>query len=109
MRIKSLKLYNVKSYQQAHLEFSPKMNIIIGDNNSGKSTIIRTIDRLQGQSFHSDGFVRNGRHTAYGEVIFCGVNGRYFDQKLKVDDDDYFMKNYPELDLKRIINLCSTR
>jgi predicted ATPase len=47
MRIKSLSIHNVKSYPNAELEFSQGINLLIGENNSGKTTIIRSLLNLQ--------------------------------------------------------------
>ena len=43
MRLKSLKLENFRNYEQATLEFAPKVNIIIGDNGMGKTSILEAI------------------------------------------------------------------
>lgn len=41
--IKSLKLINFKSHQQSYLKFSPGVNVIIGDPQSGKSNLLRAL------------------------------------------------------------------
>lgn len=43
MRLKSLKLENFRNYEKVDLEFSPGVNIIIGDNGVGKTSIIEAI------------------------------------------------------------------
>lgn len=43
MRITNLKLYNFRNYDNLDLEFSPKQNIIIGQNGSGKTNIVEAI------------------------------------------------------------------
>ena len=43
MKITSLKLYNFRNYESLSLDFSPKQNIIIGPNGSGKTNIIEAI------------------------------------------------------------------
>lgn len=53
MYIKELILTNYRSYQEQKLQFEPGINLLIGSNNSGKSSIIRAIYRLQ-----RDGFIR---------------------------------------------------
>ncbi|GGH71728.1 putative ATP-dependent endonuclease of OLD family [Filimonas zeae] len=47
MHIKSLQLNNFRCFTEAHLDFSKGINIITGVNNSGKSSIIKAIYRLQ--------------------------------------------------------------
>jgi AAA15 family ATPase/GTPase len=70
MWIESVKLKNIRGYKEAEVNLSKCINIIIGDNNSGKSTIIRTIDRLQGSNWSANGLLRNGEELCRGEIIF---------------------------------------
>ena len=43
MRIKSLKLKNYRNYDELNIDFSPGLNIFIGDNAQGKSNILESI------------------------------------------------------------------
>ncbi len=47
MYVKKLHLRNVRSYKSDSIEFSPGINLIIGPNNSGKSTVIKSLLKLQ--------------------------------------------------------------
>jgi predicted ATPase len=49
MFVETLHIHNIRSYQNAALEFSQGINLIAGVNNSGKSTILRCLQRLQQQ------------------------------------------------------------
>ncbi len=40
MKIKKLNLNNFKKYQDQVFEFNDDINIIVGDNESGKSTVL---------------------------------------------------------------------
>lgn len=51
MKVKSLNIKNLKSYPSAELQFSPSVNLLIGENNSGKTTIIRSLLNLQYRAF----------------------------------------------------------
>lgn len=42
--IRKIKLFNFKRFKEFEVTLDPKMNIIIGDNEAGKSTIIQAID-----------------------------------------------------------------
>ena len=42
--IESITLKNFRSYKDARIEFHPNVNIIIGENDSGKTNILRAID-----------------------------------------------------------------
>lgn len=44
MRIEKLKIINFKLYKQFKLIFSPSTNILVGDNETGKSTILEAIN-----------------------------------------------------------------
>ena len=47
MYVEKLDILNIRSYQNVSLEFSQGINLIVGANNSGKSTILRCLQRLQ--------------------------------------------------------------
>ena len=42
--IKKIKLFNFKRFQNFSVEFDDKLNLLIGDNESGKSSILTAID-----------------------------------------------------------------
>src|SRR5512137_1866254 len=46
MYLKKLSLTNFKNYDQAELEFSPKINCIVGNNGVGKTNILDAIHYL---------------------------------------------------------------
>ena len=43
MWVKSIYLKEIQSYAYAYVEFSKGINVIVGENNSGKSTIIKAL------------------------------------------------------------------
>ncbi len=45
MIVKSLYLSNFKNIEQAKLDFSPKINCLLGDNGMGKSNMLDALDR----------------------------------------------------------------
>jgi len=51
MYVKSIELFNVKSYPSLKLDLSENINILVGANNSGKSSIIRSVLNLQYHAF----------------------------------------------------------
>src|SRR5208282_6863616 len=69
MWVKSLHLKNIKSFADSdEIEFSSGINLLVGPNNAGKSTIIRAISVLQpfqGEPIDAPAFLtRNRRHLA---------------------------------------------
>jgi predicted ATPase len=44
VRVKSIKLTNFKKFKDEHLEFNDDVNIFVGDNNAGKSTILEALE-----------------------------------------------------------------
>jgi len=53
--IKSLKLHNFKKFKDFEIKFNDKYNVIIGDNESGKSTILQAIDLcLSGSNYKTE-------------------------------------------------------
>lgn len=48
MFVHSLDLINIRSFQgHQNIQFSPSINLLVGNNNSGKSTIIKALFKLQ--------------------------------------------------------------
>jgi len=85
MHLKKLSLTNFKNYDQAELEFSPKINCIVGNNGVGKTNILDAIHYLSlTKSFFNnidsisvrhgeDYFIINGTLVKEGEEdqIYC--------------------------------------
>ena len=44
MHVKSIRLINFKKFKDDHLEFNDDVNIFVGDNNAGKSTILEALE-----------------------------------------------------------------
>lgn len=49
MRIKSITLQNIRGFESLNLDFSKTINLLVGPNNSGKSTILKSMLRWQRQ------------------------------------------------------------
>lgn len=57
--VKSISLKNFRSYKDTFIEFDPGVNVIIGENDSGKTNLLRAINlvvnnRPSGEDFRSD-------------------------------------------------------
>nr|WP_315228010.1 AAA family ATPase [uncultured Albidiferax sp.] len=59
MRVKSIKLVNFKKFREEHFEFNADVNIFVGDNDAGKSTILEALEialnyHHRGRPFNSE-------------------------------------------------------
>ena len=74
MRITEINLTNVACFSGEHsIQLSPKINIIVGKNNSGKSTIIKTIKTLQSGNSnfnHNKNMARIGTEESFAMIKF---------------------------------------
>ena len=52
MYLDSLTLINIRSFSQAEIKFSRSINLLVGNNNSGKSTVIKAAYLLQNFTFN---------------------------------------------------------
>ncbi len=72
--IKALFLRDFRNYKQAVITFSPKVNVILGDNAQGKTNLLEAIYLLiTGRSFrtsHLSELIRFGAHAFYLEALF---------------------------------------
>jgi len=84
MYLKKLSLTNFKNYEQADLEFSPKINCFVGNNGVGKTNILDAIHYLSlTKSFFSSIDSANIRHS---EEYFI-IQGTF---RRNNDDDSVF-------------------
>lgn len=56
MRVKSIKLTNFKKFKDDHLEFNDDVNIFVGDNNAGKSTILEALEIVLNNNYRGRPF-----------------------------------------------------
>ncbi len=103
MLIRSLTLENVKSYARATVEFSPGTNAIVGDNGSGKTTILEAIgfalfDHLP---YSQADFVRAGQRSSRVTVAFLSDHDERIYQVIRRcgGSSDYTVFD-PELSIK---------
>ena len=83
MRLKDLKLKNFRNYKEAYLEFSPNINIFIGENGSGKTNILEAIYILS--------LTKSARFGTDNDLIMLGENNLSVEGNVQYDD---FSKNF---------------
>lgn len=80
MYIKELKLTNFRNYESEKIEFSPKMNIIYGQNGQGKTNIAEAVYYFQsGKSFRNikdRETIKFEKDFAKIEALFEKLNGK---------------------------------
>ncbi|HEY9299249.1 MAG TPA: AAA family ATPase [Phormidium sp.] len=86
MLISKLSLTNIRGYKKANMKFSPTINIIVGENNSGKTTILKSIF-----------FIQNDLALGYSDVRLSESQG---DVLIEFDRD---IKKYFHSDIRRVI------
>ncbi|HYG03553.1 MAG TPA: DNA replication/repair protein RecF [Chryseosolibacter sp.] len=68
MHLKSLQLVNFKNYESVRLEFSDKINVLVGTNGSGKTNLLDAIHYL---SITKSAFLSSDQHLIkHGEKFF---------------------------------------
>ena len=78
MKLKRLSLYDWRSYGQAQAEFSPGVNLLVGENAQGKTNLLEAIVYLsQGQSF---------RTRAQAELVRIGAE--FADLQAELEGED---------------------
>ena len=70
MYIKEIRLMNFRCFGETpeQIELGPELTVFIGDNGSGKTTVINAIQRLFGRSFSERSITREDVHFGNGEV-----------------------------------------
>jgi predicted ATP-dependent endonuclease of OLD family len=69
MWVTKIRLINVRGFEKADIEFSKKLNILIGPNNCGKSTILHSILSLQKNSL-SNGDIKLRKNESSVDIFF---------------------------------------
>ncbi|WP_414513473.1 ATP-dependent nuclease [Nostoc sp. PCC 9305] len=91
MKIHKVKLSNVRAYENAEIELSPSINLIVGENNSGKTTILRTLLFLQDRSSFTTQDIRINEETGGIILTFEGNINKYFNPVIanSIDNKTY--------------------
>jgi AAA15 family ATPase/GTPase len=77
MKITKINLTNIRSYENVQIEFSPTINLIIGENNSGKTTILKSILLLQDSNSITSNDIRINQNQGRIGLSFNGNIEQY--------------------------------
>jgi predicted ATPase len=73
MKISQVILINIRGYEHSAIDFSPKINLLIGENNSGKTTILKSLLVLQDTSAIDSSDIRINQD--YGNICLNFIKG----------------------------------
>lgn len=91
MYIRSIKLTNFKSFAGKHtIEFSKNLNVFVGDNNCGKTTVFKAVEFIQSGKNKED-YITIGKEDedVSVEIEFCGN-----DLKSIIESEELNLKKY---------------
>ncbi|MHA1591489.1 MAG: AAA family ATPase, partial [Candidatus Heimdallarchaeaceae archaeon] len=75
--LKSLSLHSFQAHEDTLLTFSSGVNIITGTSNSGKTSIMRTLNWIINNRPLGDGFIKDDKENAVG-VLEINRRGKVF-------------------------------
>ncbi len=84
--IDDLTLHNFQTHKKTHLKFSPGINVIIGDNDNGKSSITRALYWLFMNKPSGDEFIRWGKSNC---SVSATINNRKIRREKKANSNKY--------------------
>lgn len=87
MYIKSFGLLDMRSFDNCKIEFSKNINIITGHNNSGKSTILKALYKIQNTNSLTADDIRAHRSFAEISIELEGIDSK--------DNNKYFGIRHP--------------
>lgn len=103
MWISELRINNIKSITDSSwIGLSPKINVLVGKNNSGKSVFIKSIYQLQNQNSLENSDIRIGENDACIEFRFKNYDHKLVKIQCPYEYDlDGYLKNF-QYDVVRI-------
>lgn len=81
MKYQNLEMHNIRCFKNIHIEFSHGINIFIGQNNTGKTTILNCLSSIQHPFMLNNSFNRIYNRDGYLKVGVCGNITKYFQSK----------------------------
>ncbi|QLE52936.1 ATP-binding protein (plasmid) [Nostoc sp. C057] len=98
MKIVKIRLSNIRGYENAEVELSPRINLLVGENNSGKTTILRTLLFLQDRALFQTNDIRKNHNQGSIQLEFEGNLKKYFDANIT----NLIHENYNRLNIECI-------
>lgn len=93
MYIKEMRVFGFKRFSKLQVEFSPGINIVVGDNDAGKSTLLEAITAVLDGQYRGTSLARN-----LSEDLFNAENVatyiKIFVQELNANRQRFLSKLY---------------
>jgi AAA15 family ATPase/GTPase len=89
MFVKKISLLNLRSYTSTEIEFVKGINLLIGTNNSGKSTIIKALYKLQNLNSLGEEDIRKSKKFYDIKIDLDDLNGDDMDSFAFNDKSNY--------------------
>jgi len=93
--LKSIRIKDFQSHQDTFMEFSPGVNVIVGESNAGKSACIRAINWVLNNRPLGESFIRKGQSDALVDLIFDGTKGKVQVIRSRGKSKNYYELNAP--------------
>jgi predicted ATP-dependent endonuclease of OLD family len=78
MKISQVILKNIRGYEHSTIDLSPKINLLIGENNSGKTTVLKSLLLLQDTLAINSSDIRINQGNGHVFLNLAkGNNGKY--------------------------------
>ena len=78
MWVSELKLANVRGFSEETIHFSETVNVLVGENNGGKSTILKALLLLQDTTALARADLRIGTESGEATITFNGGTSDYY-------------------------------
>lgn len=86
-KIRKVKIKNFQSHEDTEVELDEHFNVIVGESNQGKTSILRAIRWVAENKPSGKGFVRDGESEAYVEITL--QNGTIICRKVNAKENKY--------------------
>lgn len=92
VKVKSIDIENFQSHEKTHVDFSDGLNIIIGESNNGKTSILRAMDWVVDNQPLGTDFIMTGKK--YCKVRITYDNDTFIERYRTLKDTGYYHVGY---------------
>ena len=92
IKIQSIDIENFQSHEKTHIDFSDNLNVIIGESNMGKSSILRAMDWVVDNQPLGTDFIMTGKN--YCKVKITYDNCTFIERYRTLKDTGYYRVGY---------------